>query len=214
MPSCTATVPDLNASGDNLYGPRVCWQAFIDWAWDAFDFDHDDWDDGFGFDQVCDNRYPLNRTLSAVYCLTYSAEDYRNESYDSNILQWGCRFARNNLDELDARCGDGRYWAYTWWGPFRDDRTELYLGFFYSAGVSVRAGTLVHEARHASDKEHDDGNNDSSWGYNGAWRWDVCWLAWFAFAGTRTSIAMKNQARQRANNILNSRFTTPPGFNV
>ena len=41
MTSCTFNVPDLNASGDNLYGPRICWQPFIDWAWDAFDFDHD-----------------------------------------------------------------------------------------------------------------------------------------------------------------------------
>ena len=41
MTSCTFNVPDLNASGDNLYGPRICWQPFIDWAWDALDFDHE-----------------------------------------------------------------------------------------------------------------------------------------------------------------------------
>ena len=58
MATCTATVPDLNTSGDNLYGPRICWQAFIDWAWDAFDFDKDDWDQGFGYFSVCDNRLP------------------------------------------------------------------------------------------------------------------------------------------------------------
>ena len=44
MASCTATVPDKNLSGDNLYGPRICWQAFIDWAWDAHDFDEGDFD--------------------------------------------------------------------------------------------------------------------------------------------------------------------------
>jgi len=36
----------------------------------------------------------------------------------------------------------------------------------------------------------------------------------FAAAGTRTSAAMKTVARQRANNILNNNFITPPGFNV
>lgn len=214
MASCTYSVPDLNASGDNLYGPRVCWQPFIDWAWDAFDFDQGDWDEGFGYDAVCSNTQPLCRTMAGIWCLTYSADNYQNESYDSNILQWGCRFARNAIDELDARCGDGTAFAQTQWGAFVNDWTRLFLPYFYSQGVSLRAGTIVHEARHADGKGHDSGNNDSSWGYNGAWRWQVCWLAWFAAAGTRTSAAMKTQARQRANNIINGNFVTHPGFNV
>lgn len=213
MASCTYSVPDLNASGDNLYGPRICWQPFVDWAWEAFDFDKGDWDDGFGYDQVCDNTRPLCRTLSGIWCLTYSSPNFPSESYSSNILEWGCRFARNAIDELDARCGSGAFIAYTWWG-LQDNRTELYLTYFYGWGVSMRAGTLIHEARHADGKGHDSGNNDSSWGYNGAWRWEVCWLAWFAFEGRDTSAAMKTQARQRANNIINSNFDTHPGFNV
>jgi hypothetical protein len=213
MASCTYTVPDLNASGDNLYGPRICYQPFIDWAWDAFDFDKDDWDDGFGWDEVCNNHAPLSRTMSGIWCLTYSAEDYRNESYDLNILQWGCRFARNAIDELDGRCGTAGTIARTYRGLFVDDRTELYLAYF-AQPVSLRAGSLVHEARHADGRGHDAGTNDSSWEYNGAWRWQVCWLSWFAAAGTRTSAAMKAVARQRANNILNTNFTKPPGFNV
>lgn len=213
MATCTFNVPNLDATGDTLYGPRICNQPFIDWAWNAFDFDKDDWDDGFGYEEVCNNRRPLSRTMSGVWCLTYSAENYQNESFDSNILQWGCRFARNAIDELDGRCGDGSAIAATWRGAFVDDRTELYLGYFAQA-VSLRAGSLVHEARHADGRGHDAGNKDSSWGYNGAWRWQVCWLAWFAAVGTRTSAAMKTAARQRANNILNSNFIQHPGFNV
>jgi len=212
MATCTFNVPNLDATGDTLYAPRICWQPFIDWAWEAFDFDEGDWDDGFGYENVCDNTGPLCRTMSGIWCLTYSADNYQNESYDSNILQWGCRFARNAIDELDGRCGDGLI-AYTQWGPFIDDKTELYLAYFAQA-VSLRAGTLVHEARHADGRGHDSGSNDSSWSYNGAWRWQVCWLAWFAFAGTRTSTAMKTLATQRANNIINSNFDTHPGFNV
>jgi hypothetical protein len=213
MTTCTFNVPNLDATGDTLYGPRICNQPFIDWAWNAFDFDQGDWDDGFGYEEVCNNRRPLSRTMSGVWCLAYSAENYQNESYDSNILQWGCRFARNAIDEVDGRCGDGSAIARTTWGPFVDDRTELYLGYF-AQSVSLRAGSLVHEARHADGRGHDAGNKDSSWGYNGAWRWQVCWLAWFAAAGTRTSAAMKTAARQRANNILNSDFVQNPGFNV
>lgn len=214
MASCTYSVPDLNASGDNLYAPRICWQPFVDWAWDAFDFDHDDWDDGFGYEAVCDNTQPLGRTMEGIWCLTYSSPNFPSESYDSNILEWGCRFARNHIDELDGRCGDGSAFATTYWGPFTDDRTQLNLLFFYGEGVSLRAGTILHESRHADGVGHDSGNNDSSWDYNGAWRWQVCWLAWFAHEGVNTSVAMQTQATQRANNILNSNFDVNPGFNV
>lgn len=215
MTTCTSVVPDLDASGDNLYGPRICWQPFVDWAWDAFDFDKEDWDGGFGFDDVCDNTLPLSRALSGIWCLTYSSPRFPSESYDGNILEWGCRFARNAIDEVDARCGSGGTTiARTQTGALADDWTQLYLPFFYGQGVSLRAGTLLHESRHADGKHHDKGDNDSSWEYNGAWRWQVCWLAWFAFEGTNSSAAMRTQATQRANNIINGNFEKHPGFNV
>jgi hypothetical protein len=215
MASCTYTVPDLAASGDVLYGPRICNQPFIDWAWDAFDFDKEDWDEGFGWDSACDITQPLARTFSGIWCLTYSAADYGNESYDADILHWGCRYARTHIDELDGRCGDGSAYARTHSGGlFVDEWTRLFLGFFYAIPVPDRAATLVHESRHAGGSHHDSGTNDSSWEYNGAWRWHVCWLAWFAFAGTRTTNAMKTLARQRANVILASNFAKPPGFTV
>jgi hypothetical protein len=216
MASCSVTVPDLAGSGDALYALNICSEAFIDWAWDAHDFDKGDWDEGFGWDQACDVTRPLARTFNAIWCLNYSAEDYMNESYSSDILHWGCRYVRETIDELDARCGpsDWSKVAHTQWGPIVDNYTELYLPFFYARVVSERPGTLVHEARHAGGKGHDSGSKDSSWGYNGAWRWQVCWLAWFWFAGTRTSTAMRTAARQRANTILDTKFSTPPGFDI
>jgi hypothetical protein len=209
---CNYTPPNLAATGDDLYGPRVCFQPFINWAWDSFDFDRGDWDDGRGYSNVCDNRMPLNRAMAGIWCLTYSADNYQDENQNGSILQWGCKFARNAIDELDGVCVGGAI-ATTFTGAFTDDRTQLKIPFFDQA-VSLRAGTLVHEARHADGKGHDSGGNDSSWGYNGAWRWQVCWLSWFNAAGTRTSAALKAMARQRGNNIINANFVTHPGFNI
>jgi hypothetical protein len=152
MATCTYVVANLDSSGDNLYGPRICWQAFIDWAWEAFDFDKGDWDDGFGYDDVCNNTQPLSRALSGIWCLTYSSPHFPSESYSGNILEWGCRFARNAIDELDARCGTSSCSpsscpgaiAQTQWGPIVDNWTQLYLPFFYNQGVSLRAGTIIH----------------------------------------------------------------------
>jgi hypothetical protein len=98
MASCTYSVPNLDASGDNLYGPRICWQAFIDWAWDAFDFDEGDWDEGFGYDDVCNNTKPLSRAMSGIHCLTYSSPRFPNESYSGTFWN-GDWFVRNAIDE-------------------------------------------------------------------------------------------------------------------
>ncbi len=214
MASCTATPGNPDSSGDSLYGPRACWQAFINWAWDAYDFDRGDWDDGFGYHNVCDNRYPLSRTMSAIWCLEYSAPD-ASESYDRPILWWGGRYSRNHIDELDARCGDGSAFAQTRSGGwFVDEWTRLFLDFFYTQAVPSRAGTLVHEARHADAGKSHTGGRDPDWAYNGAFRFQIAWLAWFINQTNNTSTAMKTIARQDANVRLATRFITDPGFRI
>jgi hypothetical protein len=214
MASCNAS-SDPNVSGDNLYRPRSCQQVFVDWVWDAYDFDHDDWDQGFGFDQPCDVTRPLARTFNGIWCLEFSAPDPLNESFDLPIINWAGRFARENFDELDGRCGDiNGAFASTQWGTFVDNWTQLKLPFFFRSSVSMRAGTLIHEARHASWKGHDDDPNDSSWGFNGAWRYQVCWVSWFLNRCQNTTAALKTSARQRANQILDNNFTTDPGFRL
>ena len=88
----------------------------------------------------------------------------------------------------------------------------------------ARAGTLIHEARHVGGKPHDaqfpansvygaggDGA-DSSWGYEGAWMYNVLYLWWFYAAGQRTTVAMRQSAKQRANIILANAFANSPGF--
>ena len=41
MADCTYRVPDLEASGDALYGPRTCYQPFLNWAWPVHGFNYD-----------------------------------------------------------------------------------------------------------------------------------------------------------------------------
>jgi hypothetical protein len=217
MADCVWPRANSTSTGDTLYGPRICDQAFSDWAWDAFDFDKEDWDDGWGFENFCDYERPLGRTYGAIWCLTYSAGARPNPLIDLKrpMTEWGWRYVQNSLDELDGRCTNGSYVAYTrWGGPFVDNWTQLYLMFF-NESVVLRSGTLLHEARHAGgDKKHDVGNDDSSWEYNGAWRWHVVWLWWFWDRGQSTSVAMRDLARQKANAILSSRFQKSPGFTI
>lgn len=224
MTNCTYSVPDKNASGDNLYGPQICWQAFIDWAWSAFGFNYDYWQDGWGYDDCCNTDKPMARTFNAMWLLAYSADDYWNEDWGNNILHWGCRYARNQLDDLRAKCGDGSANATTFQYWIFGSHVELYLPFFYSLDVAGRAATLVHESRHLGGKGHDanfpswsafgSGRSgaDSSWGYQGAWMYDALYLWWFYADGHRTTWALRQRAKQRAQFLIDNAFATHPGY--
>jgi hypothetical protein len=230
MATCTYTVPDKNASGDNFYGAYICQQVYIDYFWNTYGFsgNKEYWDDGFGWDDACNTDQPLARTFNACYLLTYSANDYLNDNWDApqNILQWGRRYVRNNIDDLRSKCGDGSAWASSFSGFWVDDRVELYLGFFYQASVVERAATLVHEARHQGGKSHNanfppgsvygggKSGADSDWDYQGAWTFETGYLWWFYAAGARTTSAMRERARQTGNLNIDNAFATHPGFSI
>lgn len=110
MADCTYSVPDLNTSGDSLYGPRICNQPFIDWVWTTHGFNGTYWQGGWGFDDACNNTKPLCRAFNGFWLLNYSADDYNNEDWNSDILHWGRRYVREQLgaiSDLRAQCGDG-----------------------------------------------------------------------------------------------------------
>lgn len=223
--SDTCTVPSHNneTSGDSFYAPFTCTQVMIDQFWNHFDFDKGDWDDGFGYHDACNEDLPLARTFNALYLLAYSAEDYAKSTSDfsGNALRWAYPYSATQTDELDARCGDGSAFSTSFTGLFVNDRVELYLGFFYNQPVSQRAGTIVHEARHQGGKSHNGGSGcprgtscDTSWSYAGANMYHVLYLWWFAVDGTRTTTAMRDLARTRAQVVHNTAFNVNPGFSI
>lgn len=218
----TCSVPDIadkNVTGDSLYGPIICDQTFVDWAWPAYKFNSDYWKNGFGFDDVCNTDLPAARTLSALWLLNYSAEDYMNEDWENSCLHWGCRYVRDQVGDLRAMCGDGSAIARTTGGHI-----ELYLGCFYSKDVPGRAETLMHESRHQGGKPHDanfpswsgypvgKSGADSTWGYEGAWMYGALYLWWFYAEGTRTTPALRQAARVRAQYVIDNAFATHPGY--
>ena len=150
MATCTYTVPDKNATGDNFYGAVICNQAYIDYFWNTYGFHGNKayWDDGWGWDDCCNTNKPLARAFNGCYALTYSAQDYLNDSYSSPILNWGRRYVRENIDNLRCFCGDGTGHS----GQKAGGLVEVYLGFFYTKDVPGRAETLIHESRSGREK--------------------------------------------------------------
>lgn len=222
--------------------PRVggwCFQTWVDYFWDAYDFDKGDWDDGFGWSNACDLSMPLARTFNGIYVLNYAdgPGGKSRSDYSGSVLHWGGNYSMREIDELDGRCGDGSSRAYTRWGTFIDNYTRLYMPFFYNENVVERAGTILHEARHADWCGHNgnDGSNKcparsnscdesltngcggfASPSGNGATGYQTIWLWWFivdadSITGTTTR---KDFARDEANRILDTMFDNRPCFNI
>ena len=221
MATCTVPAVDNSTSGDDLYGARTCWQEFLDWAWKAFGFENKYWKDGFGYNAACNRSLPLNRTMNAIWVLCFSAEDYDNDAYDTDCLHWARRYCWNQIDNMRAFCGDGSAVA-----SASGSNVDLFLDFWYDYDVVGRAAILLHEARHLGGKSHDAdfpsgsifgaGNSgaDSSWGYKGAWKYEVLYLWWFYAEGRRTTQALRDKAKQDANVYIDNAFATHPGFSI
>ncbi len=224
MATCTYTVPDKSASGDNFYGAVICNQAYVDYFWNTYGFSGNKvyWDDGWGWDDCCNTSKPLARAFNGCYALTYSAQDYQNDSYSSAILNWGRRYVRENIDDLRCFCGDGTAIARSKGSGL----IEVYLGFFYTKDVPGRAETLIHESRHQGGKPHDakfpagstfgagKSGADSTWDYEGAWMYGALYLWWYYAAGARTTSALRERARQRGNLVIDNAFATHPGYSI
>jgi hypothetical protein len=216
-----------------------CSGNFIIFFWDAYDFDKGDWDDGFGFSDPCDLRRPLARTFQAIEMVNFSApvDPMLTNDFSGDILHWGGNYTIREIDELDGRCSNDPFHAFTVWGAFIDNNTELYTKFFYSDDVVTRASLLVHEARHADWCGHNgnDGSNACPAGsascdekFNdgcsgigsptgkGADAFQVMWLWVFTSEADAQhgGAVRKAMARDAANSLLNSMFDVDPCFNI
>ncbi len=217
---------DNAALGDSLYGRRVCNQSHISRFWRDFHFDKGDWDDGFGYYSVCNINSPLNRTFSALWLLLFSSPNPATAPSDftGNFLRYAYNYSAREIDELDGRCGNRRTFGTVaqtvrggWWV---DDRTELMSPFFYGKSVPERAGTIVHEARHADGWSHHSCSCprrtacDRSWFDYHANTYGILYMWWFIDSGVNTTSAMKRRAQYRVNNVLAEGFCTPTSFRL
>jgi hypothetical protein len=225
------TIPSTPDQGDSFAmwdgSGWGCSQVFINYWWDAFDFDSGDWDDGFGYEAACDNARPLARTFNGLYSLGYSSTGSPScNSNQANITLWAQCWSASQIDELDAECGSGA--SHTGDAAFTvrgvDDYTELYWPFFYGMPTSVRGATIFHEARHASgcghnglygclrggscDFSYSDGCQESQ--SQGSNTYEVNYLSWYLATAWRTTQSLKDSALMHVNDVLQRGYTLDP----
>lgn len=221
---------------DDFYGALWgCQQWRINDMLSRFDMDKGDWDEGFGYENQCNDNLPLKRTFNALQVMAYATTNAPTCSQSSNNVGiWAYCWAGNSIDELDADCSE-KSRATTSHGPFIDSRTALHAPFFYNETVVERAATIFHEARHASGHcQHvssgtclDGGSScDPNWangcvGFGsgsglGANAFTVLYLHWFAISAqpSWTNSTVRASAVAGANYFLSRRFQTDPCFRL
>jgi hypothetical protein len=214
--------------------------------WNDFHMSREDWDEGFGYDTPCDNDRPLRRTFNALHALAYAVSDtavHFPDEYDEDqgiwsytldkgdMIRWGYNYARNNIDELKARClGDNAGAnAHTHYCSI-DNYTELYMNFFYKENVISRASTLMHETRHADCSILETHGHTGAGSANQCPRKASCdanffepefvnstqviWLWQFAEKADRWGLGFRHMAADHANTIIERAYDTRPSFHV
>jgi hypothetical protein len=220
-PPCDSNPPGFTPAeaGDVWYEPQVTNQD-ISRYWSHFHMSKSNWDGGMGYEDPGNVNLPLAKTFNGQKALENSTPPGATPA--NSWLAFGYNWARSQIDELDGVCNTN-YVAFTRWGWFVDNYTNVAQPFFFNEFVAERAGTLMHEARHAEGwgaASHSGccpfgtGGCDNDWAYGGGWNIEVSWLADFFFNGINTLQAQKDRARDMANTYLALAFCTDPGFRI
>lgn len=231
----------FNDIGDDfsMWDPSSGWQCqqvYIDYWWNAFDFDEGDWDDGMGYTSPCSNLLPLARTFNAMWHLGYVGTGSPNCNTSAlNKTLWAQCWAASKTDEVDSSCAtDDNATAHGCQNCIGDCRTVLKKGFFYSNNPARRASILFHEARHtggsgcghnAADSSCDRGRScEYSWEHgceefthpneNGANSYQVLYIESYVFYGWRTTPTMKSSMVSLGNVILDNAYDNEPCKNM
>jgi hypothetical protein len=194
------------------------------------------WNNSTGWNDACNTDKWVARVFTARVAAEVSAPNpaYTTAEYLAALLEGrplldrGMRYITSVVDDLRPSCSHGSRsdvaTCYNCDAPVflgvrlsGSRRIELHVapgngarGFFERA-VPDRMGVLIHEARHwESKKPHNAGSSkDSSWSYNGAYRWQATWLGDYAKLG-HAPTALRCYAQNRANTILIANFQSRP----
>jgi hypothetical protein len=205
-------------SVDQYFASRICTQPIVDKYWNTFGFKKKYWDDGFGYEDVCNWQKPLGRIMAALYLLenSYSPKATSLSDWSGPGVRWAYPYSGTvykMLDDLRGKCYNNDWWAYTSWGPFTDDRIEYYWPLIYHVNTFQRAAIVLHEGHHYGIKENHSCNDykDTNWEDWRPYASETYYLISYYWSANRhTSSVWKSYAADRADARIASKFCNPP----
>jgi hypothetical protein len=194
--------------------------------------------EGYGLEgDACNDDTALSRTFAGLLLMRDAGANPTCEPNDFP-LDWAYCFSSEIIVKLVASCYDPSASAKTFlWGLNQmNERTELYMPFYYQYGPPQRAATIYHEARHADDDclhttgcpaALDSAGNrvyeacDPQWAHGcvggegkGAYAWSVLWNHRYAVDAVPALInqELREYAILNANISLGRNFDVTPCF--
>lgn len=228
-PTCAYEIPDKGntGSGDTYFGRdnwNWCRDSWLASTAKAYGMVASTWKP-FGWDGACSTDKATGRFFTAVVAMSVAAPPIEFEIgpfgpvlTNYSILHWGPSWVYKALDTLKVSCAKNSNLAFTNW----NGHVHLYVpNTFYDVssnptpmGVTARASLLIHEVRHKKGKTHKKDGKDSSWGSNGAWRYQAVWLWDYANIAVNAPRGQKCLAEEYANMILSQMFIEPTSKRV
>lgn len=212
-----------------------CGRPWTDFFVSRYGIDRGDWAPDLGRDE-CDGWLQWSRTMNAIYILNYgdSAAGGKNTAdFSGTILRWAGNFSMEHVDSIEPSCQDKSIVAES---SILFGGITLYHDFFYSSGPAVRAGMLLHEARHTNmcshngndgsprcparssscDESISDGCSLAAGNVAGAFGFEVDWYEQYLRAAHSGIINAEWRAEvaAEANFALNNFFDRDPCFNL
>jgi hypothetical protein len=177
-----------------------------------------DWRGGNGYADPCDFEKPMGALWLGLELLNLSSSNppLTHKVRDGNILRWGGPYAytKDKPHRTKPVCTT----AYQGQLDYDDKVTSFAIPVLGEMDVLDRATLVLHEARH-HDKDHNYARDrsgtftkDTSWEYNGAWRYEVEWLAVWSQEAVNAPIGWKCEAARRADYEGSACFKVDPNM--
>jgi hypothetical protein len=216
---------ELIESGDaalaqtHCIGPLLTVPSLTKRHIDNFGFAAQNWDGGWGWDDLCDKRLPMGRVLNSLELLYSGMPGPTPAASDmsGNLLHSGYNFTNRAVGLTTPTCSTESAARYR--DLFVIGALEIFAEFPYRYSVVTRAGVMVHEARHQTHKHltHRSRSGgfctlrpittcDLRWSDNGAFTYETLWLWWFAVEGDNVTSIMRRQAVDEASWIADNAF--------
>lgn len=190
-------------------------------------FQNNTWDEGFGWNDPCNATKPMKRAINSFWVIEHASDTMNAPGdYSGGVIHWAWDYIKAKTPEFEGSCSSSAIAAtntngFCFWPFCGDERIRLMLPF-WDQNVATRAGTLIHEARHAGGYDHNasdsscprEGSCDTSYSYRGANTLQVQWLAQYYRSGNASNYAARSAALGRANHILRRGYATCPNVQL
>lgn len=218
-----AAAMSLASTRDNVWRAKWCSsQSLIDTLWFGLNLDEvgDLWDEGWGYEDVCNDNLFLSRLFNAGFIVreVQKIAPHFPENTSPNYGHKWWNFVNVKEDDgFEPRCCNDNLDNCCLWATHYccATSTDLCLAWAFQRGAADRSSTLVHEATHEDEGHIDDddcANGGSCDTYYGAYNANTMQINYLYDAAAAYLLETVNNVKQRQVSIFSDSGKQMCGF--